>query len=154
RDRWPITGPRRICIKSARKVAWTRQHDVVAGRVIVTRMRERSDDRPVLAPLRQHRQMFANLDTSCRRISGPKLAADVLRSIGFQVEAVELAEPARKENVDDGFRGGVNCSQAIGGAERGQVRVTQTKQARRASLNGKSARKLGMAQIEPTGRWH
>src|SRR5262245_43155491 len=53
-----------------------------------------------MAPLRQHRQMLANLDARRLRRTRLELATDVVRSRRLHVEAILLGETAGEKDVD------------------------------------------------------
>src|SRR5436190_22416890 len=72
--------------------------------MIVRRMRERANQRPQLAPLRQHRQMLANLDARRPRRDRFELAPDIVRRIRLQIEAIVLSQTARQEDIDARLR--------------------------------------------------
>src|SRR5688500_13833335 len=72
----------------------------MAERMIVRGMRERTDQRPALASLGQHRQMLANLDAGRLGADGLELAPDVLRRVGLHVKTIVLGQPAGEEDVD------------------------------------------------------
>ena len=53
---------------------------------------------------RQARQVFANLDAGNVGRGRPKLAAEVRRRVGLQIERLELARPAEQIDQDARFR--------------------------------------------------
>ena len=71
--------------------------------MIVRRMREGADQRPQSAPLGQHRQMLANLNSWRPRRDRLELAPDLLGRIGLQVERVLMCQAARQVDHDDRF---------------------------------------------------
>ena len=100
-DRGPITGLRSVGVEPRRKIRPAGEHDVVAGRVVVRAVRERADQRPQVATLGQERKMFADLDSGRVRRDRAKLASNLGRRIRLQVEALELRQTTREEDVDD-----------------------------------------------------
>jgi hypothetical protein len=53
-----------------------------------------------MAPLGEHGQMLTNLYAGRPRGDGLELAPDVLRSIGFHIEAIVLRQSAGQEDID------------------------------------------------------
>jgi hypothetical protein len=74
----------------------------MAERMVIRRMRERTDQRPQVTALRQSRQVFANVDAGRRRGDRLKLAADFRRGVGLQIKAVVLRQaPERNTKMTD-----------------------------------------------------
>ncbi len=90
---------------------------MVAGRVVVRRVRQRADQRPVVAALRP--ASAGARRSHARRARGDRLelAADLVRGVGLQVEAVVLRQAAGEEDVDD--RPGLPAPAAPAGGRQG-----------------------------------
>ena len=99
--RRPVARPRSIRVEARRQIRPARQHDVMAGRVVVRAVRQRTHQRPEVAPLGQARQMLADIDSGRPRGDRPELAADALRRIRLEVEALQLRQSTGEENIDD-----------------------------------------------------
>ena len=66
-------------------------------------MCQRADERPLVAALREHRQVLADLDAGRLRRDRMELAAYVVRRMGLQIETVLLRETARQEDINAGL---------------------------------------------------
>ena len=109
---------------------------VMADGMLVVRMRQRADERPLSAAFGQQRQMLAHLHARSLRGDGRKFPADVVGGIRFGIEAVVLRESAGKEYVNDVF-----CRRSCGFRsghflQAGNVIHAEPQQADAARLNG------------------
>jgi hypothetical protein len=90
RDRWPIRWTRAVRREPWRHRRPAGEHNMMAGRMIVRRMGERTADGPEVTPLSQHRQVFANLQAGRPSVNRFKVAANLRRRIWLHIEAVVL----------------------------------------------------------------
>lgn len=111
---------------------------MVADGMFVVGMGQGTNQRPFVTLSGEHGQMFADLKSRCASRNRCELAADVVGSVRFRVEAVMLGEAPRQEDKNDRF---VRARRIRGrffrtGSQACHVIHSQAKQADAASLNG------------------
>src|SRR5262249_27981754 len=81
------------------------EHDVMAERMIIARVRQRADDCPLVAPGSEARQVLADVHARRSRLNRVELAANFGWSVRFGIEAVVLSEAAGEKDIDDRLAG-------------------------------------------------
>ena len=104
RQRRPVGLFRSAGIEAHGDVRSAGEHDVMAGGMVVGRVRQRPYHRPFFAPGREHRQVFTDLEPGRLRGNRLEAAADVERAIGLRIEALVLRQPPGEEDVDHRLR--------------------------------------------------
>jgi hypothetical protein len=99
----------------------------------------------MLAARGEQREVFADADAGGLRGDGGEFATNVVGRVGLGIEAVVLAESARKEDVDRGLvarRRRAGCALSGGCMQARDVVHSEAEQADRAGLDGGAAREL------------
>ena len=122
-DRRPVRGLRPARVEPRRQVGTARQHDVVAGTVLVGAVRERAAQRPALASCREHRQVLADPHSGGPCGDRREVAPDVERPIRLGVETLVLGEATREKDEDD--RAGRLTRRSCRGAHPGKFREAE-----------------------------
>ncbi len=131
------------------------EHQHVAGRMLRLRMRQRTDQGPMLAALGQQRQMLADLNAGRARGNGVEFAADRVRGVGLHVEAVVLGQPTGEEDVNHRLglrRFGGDAAGGRHGSQGLDMVHSQAKQADRAGLYGRASRNRWVRRNEAIHR--
>lgn len=82
--------------------------------VVGIRVGQGANEREVLAALSQEWQMLADLDSGRMRSNRPKFPANLSWGVRFEIETLQLREPARKKDENDCARLG-RCSLRLQG---------------------------------------
>ena len=115
-------------------------------------MRQATNERPFVTPLRAFRQMFTKMDTGCLGRNRLEFATNFFRSIGFQIETVLLCQATGKKNKDNSF--GSASGPRRFGLKSLDIVHSQSEQTDRTDLNGLSARNVRMLKIPSRGHEH
>ena len=155
-DRWKVRRFGLTTIESDRHGSAPREHHVVTDRVFVVRMRERPDERPLVAARGEQREMLANKDTRCPSGNRREFTAHAFRGFRLGIETVMLRQSPGEKDVNDRF-GTRRCwRDAILGCQPPQacqVIHAQSQQADRPDLQGRAARELWMSDAR-SWSWH
>ena len=102
----------------------------------IRRMSQRPHQRPMVAALSEHWQMFANLYAGSPGVDGVKLTTNSIRCFRFQIKTVPLRQTTRKKDVNARFGGCVlNRWFSSGRLQPIYMIHSQTQKADRASLD-------------------
>ncbi len=144
RDCWPVLRPWDRGIEGGWSFGSPRQHDVMAERMVVRGVRERTHQRPQVTALSELRQMLANVEARRFRRDGMELTANIVGSQRLRIEAIVLRQSTREKDVNHRPRrsGSHRCSRGL--AQCGHMIRPEAQQAHAPHLESRAARDTRM----------